>query len=526
MALDAQHRAAPRRARAPHAAGRLLRRLHEEPRCEPGEFVQAIEVPPLPRRRARCAPTRSASASTATSRRCAPASRSSSTASTRARRAPRLRRHGGDRQARRAAPRPRCVGQPWTEASAATPRMAALAAGLQAADRPARQRRLPAAGGAATCCSASGWRRAPTSRCRRARLSVFSDADGRSAGGTPMNKPDVEPAAPARAAAPTPRAAQPPAPRRHQPRRTNRRTCTWPARRPTSTTCPSSPARCTPRSACRRWRTAGSRGIDLDALRALPGVVAVLTAADIPGANDCGPIVHDDPILARRRRLQLPRPAGVRGDRRRRATPRAAPPRRRKEVLTIEPLPAVLTPQRGARQRPVRAAADAPGARRRRRARRDRRRAAPAAGHASTSAARSSSTSKARSRYAMPREDDGMLRALLDPAPERDAAPGRACAAAARAPRCRSSAGAWAAASAARSRSRRCSPASPRWPRAQLKPPGQAAPGPRRRLPDHRPAPLLRVRVRGRLRRRRPHPRRRGRRWSRAPATRPTCPAR
>jgi xanthine dehydrogenase large subunit len=38
-------------------------------------------------------------------------------------------------------------------------------------------------------------------------------------------------------------------------------------------------------------------GIDLDLLRAQPGVVAVLTAADIPGANDCGPIVHDDPIL-------------------------------------------------------------------------------------------------------------------------------------------------------------------------------------------------------------------------------------
>ena len=30
----------------------------------------------------------------------------------------------------------------------------------------------------------------------------------------------------------------------------------------------------------------------------MPGVVAVLTAADIPGANDCGSIVHDDPILA------------------------------------------------------------------------------------------------------------------------------------------------------------------------------------------------------------------------------------
>jgi xanthine dehydrogenase large subunit len=38
--------------------------------------------------------------------------------------------------------------------------------------------------------------------------------------------------------------------------------------------------------------------IDLAAIRALPGVVAVLTAADIPGPNDCGSIVHDDPILA------------------------------------------------------------------------------------------------------------------------------------------------------------------------------------------------------------------------------------
>ncbi len=39
-------------------------------------------------------------------------------------------------------------------------------------------------------------------------------------------------------------------------------------------------------------------GLSLDALRAVPGVVAVLTAADIPGVNDCGSIVHDDPILA------------------------------------------------------------------------------------------------------------------------------------------------------------------------------------------------------------------------------------
>ncbi|MDC8770518.1 xanthine dehydrogenase molybdopterin binding subunit [Roseateles albus] len=38
--------------------------------------------------------------------------------------------------------------------------------------------------------------------------------------------------------------------------------------------------------------------IDLDLLRAQPGVVAVLTAADIPGSNNCGPLLHDDPILA------------------------------------------------------------------------------------------------------------------------------------------------------------------------------------------------------------------------------------
>lgn len=38
--------------------------------------------------------------------------------------------------------------------------------------------------------------------------------------------------------------------------------------------------------------------LDLDAVRAMPGVLAVLTAKDIPGANECGPLVQDDPILA------------------------------------------------------------------------------------------------------------------------------------------------------------------------------------------------------------------------------------
>jgi len=40
--------------------------------------------------------------------------------------------------------------------------------------------------------------------------------------------------------------------------------------------------------------------IDFAAVHAAPGVVAVLTAKDIPGENNCGAIAHDDPILAER----------------------------------------------------------------------------------------------------------------------------------------------------------------------------------------------------------------------------------
>jgi xanthine dehydrogenase large subunit len=41
--------------------------------------------------------------------------------------------------------------------------------------------------------------------------------------------------------------------------------------------------------------------IDLDAVKAAPGVVAVLTAADIPGRNDVSPVMGDDPMFADRR---------------------------------------------------------------------------------------------------------------------------------------------------------------------------------------------------------------------------------
>jgi xanthine dehydrogenase large subunit len=38
--------------------------------------------------------------------------------------------------------------------------------------------------------------------------------------------------------------------------------------------------------------------MDLDAVRASPGVVIVLTAADIPGENDVSPVIHDDKLFA------------------------------------------------------------------------------------------------------------------------------------------------------------------------------------------------------------------------------------
>ena len=43
--------------------------------------------------------------------------------------------------------------------------------------------------------------------------------------------------------------------------------------------------------------------LELDAVRAASGVREVITAADIPGENNYGPIVHDDPILVEREAL-------------------------------------------------------------------------------------------------------------------------------------------------------------------------------------------------------------------------------
>ncbi|MGI4844983.1 MAG: xanthine dehydrogenase molybdopterin binding subunit [Janthinobacterium lividum] len=81
--------------------------------------------------------------------------------------------------------------------------------------------------------------------------------------------------------------------------------------------------------------------IDLEPVRASRGVVAVLTAQDIPGLNDCGPIIHDDPILADGLVQYLGQPVFIvvadSHDNARRAA--------RLARIDYEDLPAILTPQ-------------------------------------------------------------------------------------------------------------------------------------------------------------------------------------
>jgi xanthine dehydrogenase large subunit len=81
--------------------------------------------------------------------------------------------------------------------------------------------------------------------------------------------------------------------------------------------------------------------VDLAAVRASPGVVAVLTVDDIPGTNDCGPIIHDDPILADGLVMYVGQPIFLvvadTHDNARRAA--------RLAKVTYHELPAILTPQ-------------------------------------------------------------------------------------------------------------------------------------------------------------------------------------
>ena len=81
--------------------------------------------------------------------------------------------------------------------------------------------------------------------------------------------------------------------------------------------------------------------IDLAPVAASRGVLAVLTARDIPGLNDCGPIVHDDPILADGLVEYVGQPMFIvvadSHDNARRAA--------RLAVVDYEDLPAILTPR-------------------------------------------------------------------------------------------------------------------------------------------------------------------------------------
>ena len=81
----------------------------------------------------------------------------------------------------------------------------------------------------------------------------------------------------------------------------------------------------------------------LEKIRALPGVVDVLSARDIPGKNDCGSIVHDDPILCDGEIRYLGQPVFAVLATTRDAARRAAAKAR--DVLTVQAAPPVLTPQ-------------------------------------------------------------------------------------------------------------------------------------------------------------------------------------
>ncbi len=80
-------------------------------------------------------------------------------------------------------------------------------------------------------------------------------------------------------------------------------------------------------------------GIDVDAVRAYPGVVAVFTAADIPGENNVGPVAHDDRLLADGEVISHGQPLFLVAANSRQAARKAA----RLARVTYEPLPAVLT---------------------------------------------------------------------------------------------------------------------------------------------------------------------------------------
>ena len=88
------------------------------------------------------------------------------------------------------------------------------------------------------------------------------------------------------------------------------------------------------------------RSIDFSTVHTAPGVVAVLTAKDIPGENNCGPIAHDDPIFAEGVVQYVGQPIFAVIAQSYDAARRAA----RQAKISYEELPAVLTAQEAKRR--------------------------------------------------------------------------------------------------------------------------------------------------------------------------------
>ena len=408
------------------------------------------------------------------------------------------------RSGARRAPRPR------SSARAGTKPRSRSAAGcaderLRAAHRHARQRRLPHAGRAEPAApllarDASRSRRSP--RTRRASGAALPHSSARRDRGAAVNRaldPRWLRRAPTAAATATPTrrarrrraAARVGAPARRRRRAVRRRPAR--ARRHAARGA---------RPVAGRARPAASPSI-ARASRRCPASSPCSSPPTSRARNDCGPVVHDDPILADGVVHYLGQPVFAVIAETRDVARRAAA--EAKAALTIEPLAPILTPveAHAAKSYVLPPMHLAP----RRRARRDRRRAAPPRRHARRrrpGAVLSRGPDLVRGAARGPRH----ARPLLDAASERDAAPGRELPRPAVAPRAgrvpahgRRLRRQGVAVGAVRLRRRDRGEAA--------RPPGQAPPRPRRRLPGHRPAPLLPLRVRGRLRRRRPHPRRR-----------------
>jgi xanthine dehydrogenase large subunit len=202
----------------------------------------------------------------------------------------------------------------------------------------------------------------------------------------------------------------------------------------------------------------------LEAVRAMPEVVDVITAADIPGVNDCGSIIHDDPILCDGEIRYVGQPLFAVIARSRDAARRAAA---LAKAATISELPPVLTPrkahelgqyvmppmhlERSTREGGARAAMDA----------------APHRLKGSFDVGgQEQFYLEGQISYATPKEDGAVhIHCSTQHPSEMQHLVAHAWAWLRTA--CMWNAGAWAAASAARSRSRRCSPAWRPW-----RPPG------------------------------------------------------